>query len=127
MIGGKVLDSSALAAHVRGSVAMGAWLEASRASGLVLFVPLLAFSETRVVFPGALGLLGEVVRSPQAVLRELSPDEAPGVARLLGEAGVWDVCAGHVVWVARRRGWPVITADPGRLTRVAPDLDLDLL
>jgi hypothetical protein len=32
-----------------------------------------------------------------------------------------------VILVARRRGWPVLTTDPGRLQRIAPDLDVDLL
>jgi len=27
----------------------------------------------------------------------------------------------------RQRGWLVLTADPGRLHRIAPDLDVDLL
>lgn len=33
----------------------------------------------------------------------------------------------RVIMVARHQGWPVLTTDPGRLQRIAPDLDIDLL
>jgi hypothetical protein len=35
--------------------------------------------------------------------------------------------AGHVVYVTRARGWPALSADPGRLRRVDPALEIDLL
>jgi hypothetical protein len=44
-----------------------------------------------------------------------------------GQSEAWDGTAGQAILVARQRGWPVLTADPGRLHRIAPDLDLDLL
>lgn len=64
---------------------------------------------------------------PCAVRGTLNRFDAEQVADLLDKARMWDVTAGHVIYVARRRGWPVLTADPGRLQRIAPDLDLDLL
>lgn len=85
MIGGKVLDPSALAEYVQGSIATDAWLATARATG------------------------------------------APKVAKPLAESGAWDGTAGHVVLVARQRGWPVLTADPDRLRRIAPDVDVDEL
>lgn len=45
MIGGKVVDSSALAAYVRGSVAMDSWLAVAKELGIVLYVPALAVIE----------------------------------------------------------------------------------
>ena len=48
-------------------------------------------------------------------------------APLLGAAGVFDALAGNVLHVARQRGWPALTADPGRVHRVTPDLEVDLL
>jgi hypothetical protein len=33
----------------------------------------------------------------------------------------------RAVRLARQRGWPVLTSDPGRLQRIAPDLDVSLL
>ena len=64
---------------------------------------------------------------PAVYRAELSRADAPKVARLLVEAKAWDGTAGHVILVARQRGWPVLTADPDRLRRIAPDLDVDLL
>jgi hypothetical protein len=49
------------------------------------------------------------------------------VIRLLDESRAWDGVAGHVILVARQRGWPVLTTDPDRLRRIAPDLDVDLM
>jgi hypothetical protein len=39
VIGGKVVDSSALAAYARGSVAMDAWLAVAAQVGIVLYLP----------------------------------------------------------------------------------------
>jgi len=42
-------------------------------------------------------------------------------------ADVFDACAGHIAYIARTRHWPALTADPGRLHRVDPAIQLDLL
>jgi hypothetical protein len=47
----------------------------------------------------------------------LSRADAPKMARLLADAKAWHGTAGHVILVAR--GWPVLTADPDRLRRIA--------
>lgn len=127
MIGGKVLDSSALAEYVQGSIAMETWLKVASLTGLVLYLPALVLSEVRAVFPDRLGRLGQIVQHSQVVYRELDRADAPKVAKLLADSRVWDGTAGHVVLVARQRGWPVLSADPDRLRRIAPDLDVDLL
>ncbi len=57
MIGGKVVDPSALVAYVRGSVAMDSWLAVAKELGIVLYVPALAVIEVRtvcVVYPYAI-------------------------------------------------------------------------
>ena len=79
----------------------------------------------RAVRPDAGPELAEVLGHPSVVLGEL--DAAAQVDQLLGAAGVFDALAGHVVHVARQRGWPALTADPGRLHRVASGLEVDLL
>ena len=78
----------------------------------------------RAVRPDAGPELAEVLGHPSVVLDAAA---AAQVDQLLGAAGVFDALAGHVVHVARQRGWPALTADPGRLHRVAPDLEVDLL
>ena len=60
-------------------------------------------------------------------MAELTRAESREVAWLLAESKAWDGTAGHVILAARQRGWPVLTTDPGRLNRIAPDLDLDLI
>lgn len=61
------------------------------------------------------------------MLGELDAGLAVEVDQLLTAAGVFDVLAGHVVAVARRRGWAVLSADPARLRRLDPTLDVDEL
>ena len=61
------------------------------------------------------------------VLGELDAATAGQVDQLLVAADVFDGCAGHVVHIARTRAWPALSADPGRLRRVDPDVQLDLL
>lgn len=127
MIGGKVIDSSALAAYARGSVAMDAWLAVAAQVGLVLYLPALAMVEVRAVHPEAEPYLGQLLEHPSVIHAELTRTECRQVAQLLAESKTWDGTAGHVILAARQRGWPALTTDPGRLSRIAPDLDLDLL
>lgn len=127
MIGGKVLDASFVAALVRGSLAAGAWLDTARLVGLALYLPTLALTEVRAVRPDAGPELAELLGHPLVVLGELDAAAAVQVDRLLTDAGVFDALAGHVVYVARQRGWPVLSADPGRLRRVDPAAQLDPL
>lgn len=127
MIGGKVLDASALAALVRGRLSAVAWFATAKATGLTLYLPSLALNEVRAVRPDAGPQLAEVLGHPSVVLGELDATAAGQVDQLLLDADVFDGCAGHVIYIARTRGWPALSADPGRLRRVDPALQLDLL
>jgi len=95
--------------------------------GGLLYLPALAFLEVRAIFPDRLERLGEVVQHSQVLYRELDRSDAPKVAKLLAASRAFDATAGHVILTARQRGWPVLTSDPGRLHRFAPDVDVDLL
>ncbi|MGH3530065.1 MAG: hypothetical protein ACRDS0_28450 [Pseudonocardiaceae bacterium] len=127
MIGGKVLDASALAALVRGRLSAMAWFDTAFALSLPLYLPILALAEVRAVRPDAGPQLAEVLGHPSVVLGELDAATADQVDQLLLAAGVFDALAAHVVYVARQRGWPALTDDPGRLRRIDPDIQLDLL
>ena len=127
MIGGKVLDASALAALARRRPAALAWFETARLVGLAFYVPTLALAEVRAVRPDAGPLLAEVLAHPSVILGELDAAAAAQVDQLLIDADVFDAMAGHVVHVTRQRGWPALSADPGRLRRVDPAVLLDLL
>ncbi len=90
-------------------------------------LPTLALTEVRAVRPDAGPLLADFLGHPSVVLGELDAAAAGQVDQLLIRAGVFDALAGHVAHIARTRGWPALSADPGRLSRVDPDIDIDLL
>lgn len=127
MIGGKVLDASALAALARRRFSALVWFDIAPTLGLTLYLPNLALAEVRAVRPDAAPLLADLLTHPSVVVGELDAAAARQVDQLLLDADVFDGCAGHVVHVARTRGWPALTADPGRLRRVDPEVQLDLL
>ncbi len=127
MIGGKVLDASALAALARRRPAALAWFDTARLVGIALYLPTLALAEVRAVRPDAASLLADLLSHPSVVLGELDAATADQVDQLLLAANVFDALAAHVVYVARQCGWPALTADPGRLQRVNPDVDVHLL
>ena len=72
-------------------------------------------------------LLADLLTDPSVVVGELDAAAAGQVDQLLLDADAFDGCAGHVVHIARSRGWPALTADPGRLRRVDPEVQLELL
>jgi len=90
-------------------------------------VPSLALTEVRAVRPNAAPLLADVLTHPSVIVGELDAAMAGQVDQLLLNADVFDGCAGHVVHIARTRGWPALSADPGRLRRVDRTVEIDLL
>ncbi|MBV9139824.1 MAG: hypothetical protein JO115_02680 [Pseudonocardiales bacterium] len=79
MIGGKVIDPSALVAYVRGSVAMNSWLAVAKEVGIVLYVPALAVIEVRtvcIVYPHTDTLLSRLLDHPSVIHAELSAADA---------------------------------------------------
>lgn len=127
MIGGKVVDASALVALVRGRMSAMAWFDTAWALSVPLYLPTLAVAEVRAVRPDAVPRLAEVMGHPSVVLGDLDAVAADQVDQLLIAADVFDGCAGHVVHIARTRNWPALTADPGRLHRIDPAVQVDLL
>lgn len=127
MIGGKVIDASALAAFVRGRPSALAWFDTAWALSLPLYLPTLALAEVRAVRPDTGPQLAEILGHPSVVVGELDAAAAEQIDQLLLTADVFDGCAGHVVHVARTRHWSALTADPGRLRRVDPAIELALL
>lgn len=124
---GQVLDPSSLDAIVDDRVAASGWLITAHDASTPLHVPGLALTEVRALRPHLLERLYELLEHPSIVRRELDPATGEEVAELLERTGTFDVCAGQIVVVAQQRGWPVITADPGRLRRIEPDLEVLLV
>jgi hypothetical protein len=112
VIGGKVVDASALAALIRGRISAVARFTTARYADIVLYLPTLALAEVRTVRPDAAAELAEVLGHPTVVLGELDAANARHVDQLLTNAGVFDATAGHTVHIARQRGWPALSADP---------------
>ena len=107
MIGGKVLDPSALAAQAQGSIGMETWLAVTVPTGLVLYLPAVAAAEAQAVYPDN-ERLSRLLRHPSVLRAELSRTDASKVARLLAEAKAWD----GLRWPrhARRPSCPTKTA-----------------
>jgi hypothetical protein len=103
VIGGKVVDASALAALVRGRISAMAWFDTAWALSLPLYLPTLALNEVRAVRPDAGAQLAEILGHPSVVLGELDAAAAGHVDQLLLTADVFDACAGHVIHIARTR------------------------
>jgi hypothetical protein len=106
VIGGKVIDPSALVAYVRGSVAMDSWLTVTKEVGIVLYVPALAVIEIRtvcIVYPNTDILLSRLLDHPSVIHAELSSTDALKVIHPLDETRTWDGITGQVILVARHR------------------------
>lgn len=79
------------------------------------------------MLPWAQDQFAELLDHPSMVWGPMTAAVADQVARRLDDAGVFDGMAGHVVHVTRERGWPALSADPGRLLRVDRDVEVDRL
>ena len=90
-------------------------------------MPTLALAEVRAVLPDAAPLLADLLSHPSVVLGEIDAATAYQVDQLLITADVFDALAAHVVYVARQRGWPALSADPGRLLRINTEIEINLL
>lgn len=100
---------------------------AARVRGLTYFLPFLAIAEVRLLRPEAGVLLGELAAHPHVIVGRLGAADAAAVERLLEASGTFDVLAAWIAHACRHRGWPALSADPERLRRVDPTLDIDLL
>jgi uncharacterized membrane protein YhfC len=124
---GKVLDASALTAWASGHVGMQTWFGIAWELQLSFYVPAFARTEAMLLHPDTEPLIETLTRAPYVVLADLRPAEAAAVDTRQQAAGVFDPLAAWVVHACRQRGWSAISADPGRLRRVDPDLPIDVL
>ncbi len=120
MIGGRVLDSTALAAFAVGRpVYMRALVWAAVEANIVLAVPSAALGRAwGMVDPEHHAALAVLLGLPNTVIDDLSPATAQESGLLLAAAGQDDIAAGQVAVSARRRGWPAVTGDPGGLRKL---------
>ena len=111
MIGGRVLDSSAIVAFCSGtSVYAAALVWTAVEEGLVLLMPSTAVAEAwaRLVEKDH-EVLEVLLQLPVTVVDELTTARA----RMVGARGGNQIDA-HALVCAHDRGWPLVTADGGR-------------
>lgn len=124
MIGGRVLDTSALVAFAaRSSVYAEALVWTAVEEGLVLVVPSTA-AAAAVAELGEkdLPVLEVLLVLPVTVVDDLTLARARAVGHLGG-----DQLAAHVVACARDRGWPVVTAIADRYHAHAGTVEVEQL
>jgi len=120
VIGGRVLDSSALAAFAIGRpVYMRALVWAAVEANIVLAVPSAALGRAwGLLEPDHHDALRVLLDLPNTVIDELTPASAHESGLLLAAAGQDDIAAAQVAASARRRGWPAVTGEPGTLRKL---------
>lgn len=106
---------------------MSAWLGAARVRGLTYFLPSLALIEVQILRPDTGALLDELAAHLHVIVGRLEVADAEAVERQLDATNTFDVLAAWVVHACHQRGWAALSLDPGRLRRVDPTLDIDLL
>ena len=120
VIGGRVLDRTALAAFAVGRpVYMRALVWAAVEANIVLAVPSAALGRAwGLVEQDHHDALRVLLDLPNTVIDELTPASAREAGLLLAAAGQDDIAAAQVAFSARRRGWPAVTGEPGTLRKL---------
>jgi hypothetical protein len=130
VIGGRILDTSALEHFVTGrSVYARALVWAAVEHSDVLVVPTTALTKAWARIPAAAQEVLEVLLGlPNTVVEVLDSPTAHEVGLVLAACGGHgELSAAHVVWCWRRRGWAILTADPGPLRELDPNVELEEL
>lgn len=124
MIGGRVVDTSAVLGFARQqSVYMAAVLWTATEEDIVLLLPATVLAAATAVLDDAgRDVLRVLVDLPVVVVDGLDAERA----RAAGAVGLGDVPAAHAALCAAERGWPLITAEPGRYA-ASTDLGLEVL
>jgi hypothetical protein len=120
MIGGRVLDATALAAFAIGRpVYVRALVWAAVEENIVLAVPSAALGRAwSMLEPEHHPALQVLLDLPNTVIDELGPAAAQASGLLLAASGLDDIVAGQVAASAKRRGWPAVTGEPAALRKL---------
>ena len=114
-----ILDTSALLAYTKGSVAVGELLSIITDDGDAALIPAACLAEAhRRSTEGADALLSIIATIPCVEHTGLSPDQAPDVGVLARRGGGVDV--GHAVAEAIARGAQLVTQDGVTVSRLLP-------
>jgi hypothetical protein len=125
VIGGRVLDATAVAAFARQrSIYLSALVWTATEEDVVLLVPATALVEAgRGLDEHSRAVLDVLLGLPVTVVETLDADRARAVAVLADEHGL-DVGSAHAVRSALDRGWSIVTADGDRY-RPVPSVEIE--
>ncbi|RPK32413.1 hypothetical protein EES39_38665 [Streptomyces sp. ADI92-24] len=129
MIGGRILDTTALTAAARGSFYMQALLSIAHQRVIPLLVPATAMSDAFAdLKPDGSHALATIAQFPLLTLAPLDEADARGAGILRASVNsAASTTAGHVAYLAAARQWPVVTAEPDRLLALYPDIEVEAL
>ena len=131
MIGGRILDTSALLQAARGRPYMQALLYVSHEHLITLVIPApcLADALAGLSDPEQQARLFDLVRSPIARVAQFGAAEATGTGLLRSGAPATraDIGSAHAAFLAADRGWPVVSASPGPIRAVHPEVEIEPL
>ena len=129
MIGGRVLDATALAAFAIGRpVYVRALVWAAVEENIVLAVPSAALGRAwSMLEPEHHPALQVLLDLPNTVIDELGSVSAHESGLLLAASGQHDIVAGQVAASAKRRGWPAVTGDPAALRKLDTTVTIEEL
>jgi hypothetical protein len=118
-----VLDAGALIAYERRDPKVTVLIEEAFGSRIEMVLPSVVLAQ--VWRDGSRqALLVRVLRNPGLVEAPLHHEDAKRVGELLRESGTTDVADAHVVVLAGRLRAPVITSDPGDISKLNAELPL---
>jgi predicted nucleic acid-binding protein len=120
---GVTLDAGALIALDRDDRRVVVLLARARETGVTVTVPASALAQA-VRRPERQARLSRLIRQPTTRVASLDRVDATSVGRLLAASGTSDIADAHVVICARRADQPVVTSDPGDLSKLDPALTL---
>jgi predicted nucleic acid-binding protein len=120
---GVTLDAGGLIALDRDDRRVVVLLARARETGATVTVPASALAQA-VRRPERQARLSRLIRQPTTRVASLDRVDATSVGRLLAASGTSDIADAHVVICARRANQPVVTSDPGDLSKLDPALSL---
>ena len=131
MIGGRILDTSALIQAARGTPYMQALLYVSHEHLITLVIPAPCLGDAlaRLDDPEQQARLFDLLKSPIASVALFGVPEATGTALLRGGTSPSRASTGaaHAAYLAASRGWPVVSSRPGPIRALHPNVEIEPL
>jgi hypothetical protein len=131
VIGGRILDTSALLQAARGTPYMQALLYVSHELLITLVIPAPCLADALAALddPQQQARLFDLLKSPIAKVAQFGAAEATGTGLLRASAlpARASAAAAHAAFLASDRGWPVVSARPGPIRALHPHVEIEPL